>query len=81
MPPNSKTIYDEGAAIVTHKLCSKGVFDEQGITKLLLEEPAKYPGGSGTRALSDNLSDLKAQVAANYKRYQFIETISRRVYI
>lgn len=67
MPPNSKTIYDEGAAIVTHKLCRKGVFDESGITKLLVDEPAKHPGGSGTRTLSDNISDLKAQVAANYK--------------
>ncbi|KAL6452409.1 OXP1 5-oxoprolinase [Candida maltosa Xu316] len=67
MPPNSKTIYDEGAAIVTHKLCNKGVFDEAGVTKLLVDEPAKYPGGSGSRALSDNISDLKAQVAANYK--------------
>ncbi|KAK6876060.1 5-oxoprolinase [Candida tropicalis] len=75
MPPNSKTIYDEGAAIVTHKLCSKGVFDEQGITKLLLEEPAKYPGGSGTRALSDNLSDLKAQVAANYKGINLLKRL------
>lgn len=67
MPPNSKTIYDEGAAIITHKLCDKGVFDEEGVIKILVEEPAKYPGGSGTRTLSDNISDLKAQVAANYK--------------
>lgn len=67
MPPNLKTIHDEGAAIVTHKLCSKGQFDEEGITRLLLDEPAKHPGGSGTRTLSDNLSDLKAQVAANNK--------------
>ena len=67
MPPNSKTIFDEGAAIVTHKLCSKGKFDEEGITRILLEEPAKHPGGSGTRTLSDNISDLKAQVSANFK--------------
>ncbi|CUM63553.1 uncharacterized protein PRCAT00001131001 [Priceomyces carsonii] len=67
MPPNSKTIFEEGAAIVTHKLCSKGEFDEAGITRILLDEPAKYPGGSGTRTLKDNISDLKAQVSANYK--------------
>lgn len=30
-------------------------------------EPAKYPGCSGSRNLSDNLSDLKAQIAANKK--------------
>ncbi len=29
--------------------------------------PAKYPGSSGTRNLHDNLSDLRAQVAANQK--------------
>ncbi|KAI5951557.1 hypothetical protein KGF54_004631 [Candida jiufengensis] len=67
MPPNSKTIYDEGAAIITHKLCSEGKFDEEGITKILVDEPARHPGGSGTRTLSDNISDLKAQVSANYK--------------
>lgn len=32
-----------------------------------LREPGKYPGCSGTRNLHDNLSDLKAQVAANHK--------------
>lgn len=67
MPPNSKTIFEEGAAIITHKLCTNGQFDEAGITRLLLEEPAKFPGCSGTRTLNDNLSDLKAQVSANYK--------------
>lgn len=67
MPPESKTIYDEGAAIITHKLCVQGKFDEEGITRLLYDEPAKHPGGSGTRALQDNISDLKAQVLANYK--------------
>lgn len=29
--------------------------------------PSEYPGCSGTRNLSDNLSDLKAQVAANQR--------------
>lgn len=75
MPPNSKTIFDEGAAIITHKLCSNGNFDEEGITQLLYEEPAKYPGGSGTRTLSDNISDLKAQVAANYKGIRLLSKL------
>ena len=30
-------------------------------------DPAKYPGSSGTRNLHDNISDLRAQVAANHK--------------
>lgn len=29
--------------------------------------PGKIPGCSGTRNLSDNLSDLRAQIAANRK--------------
>ena len=33
----------------------------------VLQEPSKIPGCSGTRNLQDNLSDLKAQVAANKK--------------
>ncbi len=32
-----------------------------------LMEPGKYPGSSGTRNLHDNISDLRAQVAANHK--------------
>ena len=35
--------------------------------KEALMAPAKYPGSSGTRNLHDNLSDLRAQVAANHK--------------
>ncbi|CUM56880.1 uncharacterized protein AC631_01499 [Debaryomyces fabryi] len=75
MPPNSKSIHQEGAAIVTHKLCVEGNFDEDGITRLLLEEPSTYPGCSGTRALSDNISDLKAQVAANYKGISLLNNL------
>lgn len=75
MPPNSKTIHDEGAAIITHKLCSKGEFDEEGITRLLYDEPAKHPGGSGTRTLSDNISDLKAQVSANFKGITLLKSL------
>lgn len=29
--------------------------------------PAQYPGCSGSRNIKDNISDLKAQVAANHK--------------
>lgn len=37
-----------------------------GITDLLMA-PSQYPGSNGTRNLYDNLSDLRAQVAANQK--------------
>eukprot|EP00045_Choanoeca_perplexa_P014632 m.173740 g.173740 ORF g.173740 m.173740 type:complete len:1257 (+) comp16743_c0_seq1:48-3818(+) len=66
MPPHSKSLMEEGAAIKTFKLVRDGEFQEAGITALL-QEPAKYPGSSGTRNLSDNLSDLKAQIAANQR--------------
>ena len=66
MPPHSKSLTDEGAAIVAFKLVECGVFNEEGISNLLTA-PGKLPGNYGTRSLSDNLSDLRAQVAANNK--------------
>ncbi|KAK9326021.1 Hydantoinase B/oxoprolinase-domain-containing protein [Lipomyces orientalis] len=75
MPPHSRELYQEGAAILSEKLVSEGHFDEQRITELLLHEPAKYPGCSGTRCLPDNINDLKAQVAANQKGISLIESL------
>ncbi len=72
MPPFSRTLKEEGACIKTFKLVENGIFNEAGITELLLA-PGKIirkpgePAISGTRLLSDNLSDLKAQVAANQR--------------
>lgn len=66
MPPLSKTLVEEGAAIVAFKLVEQGVFQECGIIDLLTA-PGKMPGNFGARKISDNLSDLKAQVAANQK--------------
>jgi 5-oxoprolinase (ATP-hydrolysing) len=64
MPPHSKTLEDEGAMIIAFKLVRDGKFQEAGITEVL-QSPAKLPGNFGTRNLRDNLSDLRAQVAAN----------------
>jgi 5-oxoprolinase (ATP-hydrolysing) len=64
MPPHSKRLEDEGAMIVAFKLVKNGVFQEEGIIDIL-KAPGKLPGNSGTRNLRDNLSDLRAQVAAN----------------
>ncbi|XP_074644558.1 5-oxoprolinase-like [Tubulanus polymorphus] len=66
MPPHSKSIFEEGAVFKSFKLVKNGVFQEQLLTEALME-PRKYPGCSGTRNLHDNLSDLKAQIAANQK--------------
>jgi 5-oxoprolinase (ATP-hydrolysing) len=64
MPPHSQCLEDEGAMIVAFKLVKDGKFQEEGITEIL-QSPGKIPGNSGTRNLRDNLSDLRAQVAAN----------------
>ncbi len=52
--------------VKSFKLVEGGVFQEEGVTALLMA-PGEYPGCSGTRNLHDNLSDLRAQVAANQK--------------
>jgi 5-oxoprolinase (ATP-hydrolysing) len=57
---------EEGAAIVAFKLVKDGVFQEEGIVELL-KAPGLIPGNSGARKIQDNLSDLRAQVAANQK--------------
>ena len=59
MPPFSKYLSEEGCAIKSFFLVKNGQFQEEGITKLLND--------AGTRNLSDNLSDLRAQIAANNK--------------
>ena len=75
MPPASRELFQEGAQIKSEKLVSEGHFNEQRITELLYDEPAQYPGCSGTRCLSDNINDLKAQVASNQKGINLISTL------
>ncbi|SCU81156.1 LADA_0B11496g1_1 [Lachancea dasiensis] len=72
VPPNSKELYEEGAAIYSELLVKEGRFDEELMVKVLVEDPAKYPGCSGSRKISDNISDLKAQIAANTKGIHLI---------
>lgn len=72
MPPLSKTLSEEGAAIVAFKLVDGrvGTFREQEITDILQQKGLVDDTGApriGTRNLRDNLSDLKAQVAANQR--------------
>ncbi len=72
MPPGSKMLAEEGAAILSFFLVKNSVFMEKEISELLLTPAMESaapgrPRISGTRRLSDNISDLKAQVAANHK--------------
>lgn len=45
-----------------------------GVTEALMA-PGRIPGSSGTRSLHDNLSDLRAQVAANQKGIQLVNEL------
>ncbi|KAL1833248.1 hypothetical protein DCAR_0103321 [Daucus carota subsp. sativus] len=77
MPPFSKSIREEGAAIKAFKLVEKGTFQEEGITNLLSavcsdDADRDIPG---TRRLQDNLSDLHAQVAANQRGISLIKEL------
>lgn len=75
MPPHSRELYQEGAAIKSEKLVSEGKFNEERVIELFYKEPAKYPGCSGTRCLADNINDLRAQVSANQKGISLIENL------
>ncbi|KAK7755023.1 hypothetical protein SLS62_002837 [Diatrype stigma] len=70
---NATELYQEGASIISFKLVSHGQFDEEGIRKILVDEPAQYPNCVGTASLHDDLSDLRAQVAANAKGSALIQ--------
>ncbi|XP_067146152.1 5-oxoprolinase [Apteryx mantelli] len=74
MPPHSKTLREEGAVFVSFKLVKDGVFQEEAVTEALMA-PGLIPGSSGTRNLHDNLSDLRAQVAANQKGIQLVNEL------
>lgn len=55
----------EGDSVVTLSIHHPAVTEA-------LQAPGKIPGCSGTRNLHDNLSDLRAQVAANQKGIQLV---------
>lgn len=69
MPPHSVNLEQEGASIIAFKLVKDGKFDEKGITDILCNQ--EYP----TRGLKDNLSDLRAQVAANNSGIRLLHTL------
>ncbi|PNI88782.1 hypothetical protein CK820_G0051931, partial [Pan troglodytes] len=71
MPPHSTVLQQEGAVFLSFKLVRGGVFQEEAVTEAL-RAPGKFPNCSGTRNLHDNLSDLRAQVAANQKGIQLV---------
>ncbi|KAJ5261030.1 hypothetical protein N7478_011625 [Penicillium angulare] len=75
MPPKSTELWQEGASIEGDKIVSNGVLDEERLIELLVTKPSQYPGCSGARCITDNLSDLKAQIAANTRGIGLIQTL------
>ncbi|KAG8221519.1 Hydantoinase B/oxoprolinase [Butyriboletus roseoflavus] len=75
MPPTSVNIFEEGAEIISFKIVDGGIFDQKGLHEYMVEKPAQYPGSSGCRNIRDVASDLKAQIAANYKGVQLIRAM------
>jgi 5-oxoprolinase (ATP-hydrolysing) len=71
MPPNSRSIHDEGAYIDNWKLVDRGRFREEETRELLLS--GDYP----VRAPEINMADLKAQVAACEKGAQELRGMVR----
>ncbi|KAJ3382425.1 hypothetical protein HDU84_004278 [Entophlyctis sp. JEL0112] len=75
MPPNSCELYQEGAAVKSFRLVRSGKFDENGLRALLIDAPARFDGCSGSRCFADNLSDIKAQVAANQRGITLVQQL------
>ncbi|OJD28827.1 5-oxoprolinase (atp-hydrolyzing) [Diplodia corticola] len=67
MVPDSKFLWQEGLAVKSLRIVHRGVFDEQTVRKAFLDVVSYGPGCSVTRRLDDNISDLKAQIAANQR--------------
>lgn len=74
MPPHSKTLADEGAAFKSFLLVDGGTFNEAELVTRLTT-PTQALGAKGTRNLDDNISDLKAQIAANQKGIQLVSEL------
>lgn len=82
MPPFSRRLEEEGACLKSFKLVENGVFNEKGITDILMA-PGKIkrkngqPPNYGTRLLPDTISDLKAQIAANQRGVDLLKDMIR----
>ncbi|XP_074842525.1 5-oxoprolinase isoform X2 [Carettochelys insculpta] len=74
MPPHSTVLQEEGAIFISFKLVKGGVFQEEAVSEALMA-PGAFPGSSSTRNLQANLSDLRAQVAANQKGIQLVSEL------
>jgi 5-oxoprolinase (ATP-hydrolysing) len=75
MPSFSKVLEEEGAAIESFKIVKDGVFQEEGITQIMTQQTGKNPLIRGSRNLGDNISDFKAQIAANNRGILLVKAL------
>ncbi|NRG17815.1 hydantoinase B/oxoprolinase family protein [Rhizobiales bacterium] len=61
MTPRATTVDEEGVLIDNFKMVDRGTFQEEALVKILTDHP--YP----VRNVTQNVADLKAQIAANEK--------------
>ncbi|WP_201353766.1 hydantoinase B/oxoprolinase family protein [Hydrogenimonas urashimensis] len=70
MPPFSATLEEEGALFTSFPLIEKGRFDETRVIETLQR--------AGGRNIADNLSDLRAQAAANREGIEGVLALMRQ---
>ncbi|XP_037952130.1 5-oxoprolinase-like [Teleopsis dalmanni] len=74
MPPHSTSLSQEGASFKSFLIVESGIFQEEQVVERFTT-PTGAKGATGTRNLSDNISDLKAQIAANQKGIQLVSEL------
>jgi 5-oxoprolinase (ATP-hydrolysing) len=72
MPPGARRLAEEGVVIPPFHLVRGGETRWEGLRRLLLEAP--YP----TRAVEENLADLRAAVAANHRGAEGLLALARQ---
>ena len=75
MPPFSKTLLEEGASFKSFKIVKDGKFQEDVSKVLTSTESYSHPDAKGTRNLKDNISDFKAQIAANNRGIELVKEL------
>ena len=71
MPPGARRLVEEGVVLAPFHLARRGTFDWDELRRLLLAPP--YP----TRAVEENLADLRAAVAANHRGVEALRGLAR----
>ncbi len=77
MPPFSTSLLEEGATIRSLKILEHGIFQEEAILSAfsIFADPVHTPPIAGARHIADNISDIKAQIAANQNGIVLLEEL------